>query len=353
MMRKAGLALGLALLSTTALAAGTVSPNAAPQTTGSAYQITPEISNQAGQARRVDKSLINPWGIAAIPGEPLWINLNGSAKSGIFARTHYKQDGKVKTGDDPTGIVVIPANPSGTADFNVTEGSNTGPSIFAFVTEDGLLQGWNPSVDVKHAVTAVDRSGAASRFTGIAFLAQTRQLMLADFTNGFVEMFDGTFTETGHFTDNTLPPNFEPFNVRVMQGKVYVAFAQKDPTTGEEVAGAGLGYIDIFDHQGNMVKQLVAQGSLNAPWGMAIAPAGFGQFAGDLLVGNFGDGKVNVYDPTNGTQLGTLSDASGNQLVIDGLWGLKDDGSKIIFAAGPNAEANGLVGTISVVPPGG
>lgn len=353
MIRKAGLALGLALLSTTALAAGTVSPNVAPQTTGTAYQITAELSNQSGMARRTDKSLINPWGIAALPNEPLWINLNGSNKSGIFTRTHYKQDGKVKTGDEPTGIVTIPANPGGTADFNVTEGSNTGPSIFAFVTEEGLLQGWNPSVDVKHAVTAVDRSGAASRFTGIAFLAETRQLMLCDFTNGFVEMFDGGFNETGHFTDNTLPPNFEPFNVSVMKGKVFVAFAQKDPTTGEEVAGAGLGYVDIFDHQGNMVQQLVAQGALNAPWGMVIAPAGFGQFAGDLLVGNFGDGKINVFDPATGAQLGTLSDGSGNPLVIDGLWGLKNQGDKVIFAAGPNHEANGLVGTISVAPTGG
>jgi uncharacterized protein (TIGR03118 family) len=353
MIRRAGLVLGLALLSTTALAAGTVAPNVAPQGVTTAYQITPELSNQPGMARRTDKSLINPWGIAALPNEPLWININGSAKSGIFSRTHFKQDGKVKTGDDPTGIVVIPANPNGTADFNITEGSNTGPAQFAFVTEDGLLQGWNPSVDVKHAVTAIDRSGASSRFTGIEFVPQTRTLMLCDFTNGFVEMFDGGFNETGHFTDNTLPPNFEPFNARLIRGKIYVAFAQMDPATGEEVKGAGLGYIDVFDQQGNMLKQLVSQGALNAPWGMAIAPSGFGQFAGDLLVGNFGDGKINVYDPASGSQLGTLSDASGNPLVIDGLWGIKVEGSKLLFAAGPNDEANGLVGLVSVVPPGG
>ncbi len=115
-------------------------------------------------------------------------------------------------------------------------------------------------------------------------------MLIADFGGGFVEEFVGTFTETGHYTDNTLPANFEPFNVSVIKGKVYVAFAERDPTTGEEVKGAGLGYVDVYDHRGNLTKQLVAGGALNAPWGMTIAPAGFGAFGGDLLVGNFGDG---------------------------------------------------------------
>src|ERR1700741_1503948 len=190
MIRRVGLVLGLALLSTTALAAGKISSSAAPQTTGSAYQVNAEVSNQQGMAARFDKSLINPGGLATASSGPLWINVNGSHKSGLFGRVGFAQDGKVRTGDEPTGIVAIPANPSGTADFNITEGSNTGPSLFAFVTEGGLLQGWNPSVDVQHAVTAVDRSGAASPFTGITFIAQSRELLLCDFTNGFVEMFD-------------------------------------------------------------------------------------------------------------------------------------------------------------------
>jgi uncharacterized protein (TIGR03118 family) len=351
MIGKAGLVLGLALLSTTALAAGTVSPNAVnpPGVAGPAFQINPMISNQPGVAQRLDRSLVNPWGVGAIPGNPLWVNINGGHKSSIFGARNFKQDGKVRVGDGPTGIIDIPANPNG-SDFNITEGTATGPSLFAFVTTGGLLQGWNPSVDPAKAVTALDRSGGTSVFTGVSFIAENRTLLLADFGNGFVEMFDGGFNQTGHFTDNTLPPNFEPFNVSVVKGKVYVAFAERDPTTGDEVKGAGLGYVDVFDHRGNLTSHLISAGALNAPWGMTIAPAGFGQFAGDLLVGNFGDGTINAYDPGTGTLVGTLSGSDGNPLVIDGLWGLKaGPGGSIVFAAGPNDEQNGLVGTVSVV----
>jgi uncharacterized protein (TIGR03118 family) len=339
MLGKTGLVLGLALLSTTALAG----------TAGPAFQINPMISNQPGVAQRLDRSLVNPWGVGAIPGGPLWVNINGSNKSAIFGARSFKQEGKVKVGAGPTGIIDIPANPNGD-DFNITEGTATGPSLFAFVTTGGLLQGWNPNVDAKKAVTALDRSGAGSAFTGASFIAENRTLLIADFGGGFVEEFDGTFTETGHYTDNTLPANFEPFNVSVIKGKVYVAFAERDPTTGEEVKGAGLGYVDVYDHRGNLTKQLVAGGALNAPWGMTIAPAGFGAFGGDLLVGNFGDGTINAFDPDTGALVGTLSGSDGNPLVIDGLWGLKaGPNGSVLFAAGPNDEQNGLVGTVSLV----
>jgi uncharacterized protein (TIGR03118 family) len=351
MIRKTGLVLGLALLSTTALAAGTVSPNTVkqPGTAGPAFQINPQVSNQPGVARRLDRSLINPWGIGNIPGDPLWVNIQGGHKSAIFAMQSFKQQGKVKVANGPTGIIDIPANPNGD-DFNITEGTATGPSLFIFVTTAGVVQGWNPSVDAAKAVTALDRSGGTSGFTGAGFIAENRTLLLADFAGGFVEEFDGGFNETGHFTDNTLPANYEPFNVSVLGGKVYVAFAERDPVTGEEMKGAGLGYIDVFDHRGNMTAQLVAGGALNAPWGMTLAPSGFGQFAGDLLVGNFGDGKINAYDPATGTLVGTVSGSDGNPLVIDGLWGIKGGpGNVVTFASGPDDEQNGLLGTVSVV----
>ncbi len=351
MIRKTGLVLGLALLSSTALAAGTVSSNAVkqPGTAGPAFQINAMVSNQPGVATRLDRSLINPWGIGNIPGDPLWVNINGGHKSAIFHMKTFKQEGKVKVGDEPTGIIDIPANPNG-ADFNITEGTATGPSLFIFVTEGGLVQGWNPSVDAARAVTALDRSGGTSGYTGVGFVSENRTLLLADFANGFVEEFDGGFNQIGHYTDNTLPPNFEPFNVAVLKGKVYVAFAERDPVTGDEVKGAGLGYVDVFDHRGNLTAHLISGGALNAPWGMTIAPTGFGQFAGDLLVGNFGDGTINAYDPGTGTLVGTVSGSDGNPLVIDGLWGIKGGpGSSVTFAAGPNDEQNGLLGTISVV----
>jgi len=351
MLRKTGLVLGLALLSTTALAAGTVSPNAVkqPGTAGPAFQINPMVSNQPGVARRLDRSLVNPWGIGNIPGDPLWVNINGGHKSAIFGIHSFKQQGKVKVGDEPTGIIDIPANANGD-DFNITEGTATGPSLFMFVTEGGLVQGWNPNVDAAKAVTALDRSGSASSFKGVGFIAENRTLLVADFANGFVEEFDGGFNEIGHFTDNTLPLNFEPFNVAVLKGKVYVAYAERDPATGDEVAGAGLGYVDVYDHRGNQTAQLIAGGALNAPWGMTIAPAGFGAFAGDLLVGNFGDGTINAYDPSTGTLVGTVSGSDGNPLVIDGLWGIKGGpGAAVTFAAGSDDEQNGLLGTVTLV----
>jgi uncharacterized protein (TIGR03118 family) len=351
MLRKTGLVLGLALLSTTALAAGTVSPNAVkqPGTAGPVFQINAMVSNQPGVAQRLDRSLINPWGVASFPNNPLWVNINGGHKSAIFTPHAFKQEGKVKVGDEPTGIVDIPANPNGD-DFNITEGTATGPSLFVFVTEGGLVQGWNPNVDPAKAVTVLDRSGSASSFKGVSLISATRTLLLADFANGFVEEFDGQFNQIGHYTDNTLPPNFEPFNVRALGSKVYVAFAERNPATGDEVTGAGLGFVDVFDHHGNLISHLISNGALNAPWGLTLAPSGFGQFAGDLLVGNFGDGTINAYDPSTGALMGTLSGADGNPLVIDGLWGIKTGpGNVISFAAGPNDEQNGLIGTVSMV----
>jgi uncharacterized protein (TIGR03118 family) len=354
MIRRTGLVLGLALLSTTALAAGTVSPNAVnhPGVAGSAYQIHPQISNQPGQAPRLDRGLVDAWGIGQIPGGPIVVNANGINRArGFNPQSFQKQSIKIRTADEPTGIDNVPANPNGD-DFVITEGANSGPSQFIIVDQGGQVQGWNPSVDAGHAITAIDRSGAGSSFTGVSFLAERRLILVSDFAAGFVEMFDGGFNEVGHFTDNSLPANYEPFNVRVLRGKVYVMFAERDPATGDEVHGAGLGAVDVFDHQGNLVKQLVAPGgALNAPWGIDMAPPGFGQFAGDLLIGNFGDGKINVYDPATGNQLGTLSDAGGNPLAIDGLWGIKSGpGAQITFAAGPNDEQDGLIGTVSVAP---
>jgi uncharacterized protein (TIGR03118 family) len=198
-------------------------------------------------------------------------------------------------------------------------------------------------------VVAVDNSGAGSAFTGLTFEPRDRVLLAADFANGLILTYDNAFNQIGHFTDNNAPEGYAPFNVRVMKGRIYVAFAERGED-GDEVKGAGLGMIDVFDFNGNLKQQLVAPGgALNAPWGMTIAPAGFGDFAGKLLVGNFGDGKVNVYDPDTGAQLGTLSGSDGNPLVIDGLWSLMGGpGGRVTYTAGPNDEQDGEVGLISL-----
>src|SRR5205823_1303662 len=151
------------------------------------------------------------------------------------------------------------------------------------------------------------------------------------------------------FTDASLPKHFAPFNVAWLNNKLYVSFAKRARGSIDEVDGKGLGYVDVFDIQGNLVQHLVSNGNLNAPWGMTIAPSGFGKFSGGLLVGNFGDGRIHAYDATTGSVMGTLKDDHGAALKIDGLWSLfpGPNDSTIIFSAGPDDEAHGLLGQIT------
>lgn len=340
MKRKLGLALGLALLSSTALAG----------TAGSTYSVTNEVSNLKGAAANLDRGLVNGWGLAEFPGGPFWVSSADGNSEEVYDPKSFGKIAKVRVpGGGPTGVAYIVPKDDGTADFRITQHGITDRSFFVAATESGRILGWSRNVNANAMVTAVDNSGAGSSYKGLAFETRDRVLLAADFANGLIETFDNQFTQIGHFTDNNAPEGYAPFNVRVLKGRIYVAFAVRGGD-GDEVKGAGLGFIDVFDFEGNLKQQLVAPGGvLNAPWGMTIAPAGFGDFAGKLLVGNFGDGKVNVFDPDTGAQLGTLSDSGGNPLVIDGLWGLLGGpGSRVTFAAGPNDEADGLVGTISL-----
>jgi uncharacterized protein (TIGR03118 family) len=160
-----------------------------------------------------------------------------------------------------------------------------------------------------------------------------------------VDAFNSNFQKINSFTDPSLPPNFVPFNVQNLNGQLFVTFAQKDPGATDENHGAGLGFVDVFDTGGQFVKRLVSGGALNAPWGLAIAPQSFGKFAGALLVGNFGDGQINAYDPLTGRFLGKLDDGAANG--IDGLWALHSGpNGTITFSAGPDDESHGLVGSI-------
>jgi len=238
--------------------------------------------------------------------------------------------------------------PSSTA-FKVTKNSTPGNCVFAFDTESGVISCWAPSLDSFNAITGYDGSAEHSAYKGLAIDTTNKHLLTADFANNRVQIIDNTWTQIGTFTDKSLPKNFAPFNVQILNGKVYVAFAKRAKGSIDEVHGAGLGYIDVFDLSGNLQTHLVANGLLNAPWGMAIAPSSFGTFAGALLVGNFGDGHINAYDATTGDSLGTVSNKKGKPLKIDGLWAL-DAGpgkSNVQFSAGPNDETHGLIGLIT------
>ncbi|HEY2444143.1 MAG TPA: TIGR03118 family protein [Rhizomicrobium sp.] len=329
------LALGFLLLASPALA-GAIP--AAP-----VFKITKLISDQAGKAKNTDPNLVNAWGLSQSPGGPLWVSDNGTGLS-----TVYNQGTGVNTGL----VVTIPSGqPTGTvysvSGFNIKEGNKSGNAVFLFDSEAGIISGWNPNVDATNAIAGYDGSAQGSIYKGLAIDTTSNLLFAADFHNNQVQIFDSNWNLVGAFTDSTLPRRFAPFDVAVFNGKVYVTFAKQDRAKHDEVDGPGLGYVDIFDEKGNLLQQLTGQGPLNAPWGMAIAPSSFGSFANDLLVGNFGDGWVNAFDPATGAYIGPLSTKNG-PIAIKGLWGLDAvPNGDITFSAGPKKESHGLVGLIT------
>jgi len=307
------------------------------------FNMVPLVSDQAGVAPNTDPDLVNPWGLSYQPGGPAWVSDQGTSLSTLYDRNN---------GTKQSLIVNIPGRfPSGqlynhTGNFNITENGHSGSSLFIFATLTGTIEGWNQSVDLNNAVTAVDDSDEGAVYTGIAMDATGKHLYAADFANNVVSIYDNKFTETGSFTDSSLPKNFAPFNVAVFNGKVYVAFAKR-AKTGRAKPGNGLGYVDVLDLDGNLQQHLIANGDLNAPWGMTIAPTGFGGLDGKLLVGNFGNGRIHAYDLNTGAEVATLKGTNGKPLAIDGLWTV-DGGptSSVTFTAGPGGETHGLYGLI-------
>jgi len=318
----------------------------------SAYQTTNLVSNQEGVAQNTDPDLVNAWGIAHSPTGPLWVSDNGTDKSTLYDRvTGAKQDLTVAIPHGaPTGLAFVHDQDGSTDDFPITANGTTASSVFLFATESGFIEGWNPSVDLGNAVVAVDRSGEGAAFKGLDVAQDRERLYAADFVNNRVLIFDDHFNQIGSFTDPELPNRFAPFNVAIIHGAVYVAFAKRERDGIDDVRGSGLGYVDVFSANGNLKTRLIANGPLNAPWGMTVAPDNFGAFSGALLVGNFGDGKINAFNRDTGDFLGTLSRPNGRALRIEGLWALdaNRDGT-VTFSAGPDDEANGLIGKISVV----
>jgi uncharacterized protein (TIGR03118 family) len=313
---------------------------------GSTYTQHNLVSDVAGQADKTDPELVNPWGISHLGGgAPNWVSDNGTDRSTVYSRTTGDKSLSVGVVGAPTGTVA-----NSTGGFVVSKGGNSGSAIFLFDTEAGTILGWSQSVDPGNAVLAVDNSSKGSVYKGLAIDPASKQLYAADFAKNQVQIFDANFKLVGRFTDPELPKRFAPFNVTELNGKIYVAFAKREKGGIDEVHGKGLGYVDVFDISGNLQQRLIANGKLNAPWGMTIAPSGFGQFANALLVGNFGDGKINAFDASTGAYLGTLKGANGKPLVIDGLWAV-DSGpssSQITFSAGPEDEQHGLLGLITL-----
>jgi uncharacterized protein (TIGR03118 family) len=314
------------------------------------------VSDIPGVARITDPNLVNPWGLSAGPATPLWVSDNGTDVSTLYS-------GAVR-GSIPAIVplvVGIPGGaPTGTV-FNPTSGFAVGgaPARFIFDSEAGQITAWNQGLGTE-AKPVAGSPHAIYKGLALAVTPKGAWLYAADFHNGRIDVFDDHFgavhLKPGAFTDHALPPGFAPFNVQELGGSIYVAFAKQDADAEDEVAGPGLGYVDVFDPQGHLLKRLVSGGALNAPWGLAIAPAGFGGLDGALLVGNFGDGAIDAYDAQTGASRGALMNEDGNPIRIDGLWALRFGNGvfgtprSLVFTAGIADEAHGLLGTI--VPAG-
>ncbi len=341
------------------------------------YQQINLVSDIAGRAKITDSNLVNSWGMSHGPTSPWWISDNGTGVA-----TLYDGNGNpvnpLPPGTPPLVVTIPPpagspagttAAPTGnvfngTSDFVVTEGGVSGASRFIFATEDGTISGWNPAVDQTHAILEVDRStvGTGAVYKGLAIGANTSGnfIYATNFRFGTVEQFDGSFHLVRSFTDSKLAstcplPNqcYAPFGIQNISGNLYVTFALQDAAHHDDVAGPAHGFVDVFDTSGNLIRRLVSHGRLNSPWGLALAPADFGRFSNDLLVGNFGDGHINAINPKNGAFLGQLSDRAGNPFSINGLWGIAFGNgavaggtNELFFASGLNDEADGLFGKI-------
>jgi uncharacterized protein (TIGR03118 family) len=323
------------------------------------------VSDQPGVGPIVDPHLINAWGIALNPSSPFWVSSEGAGVANLYAGDVTTPLMKLSLevsipGGHPTGQVF-----NSTSDFVVSDGTNSGPAVFIFASVTGNVTGWNPNVPppAPSTVAQLAFSSPGSVYTGIALAnnGSGNFLYLADFQGGNITVLDHAFSPvqlSGTFTDPGLPSDYAPFNVAAIGGNIYVAYAKRD-ASGEEVTGAHLGFISVFDLNGNFERRLVSQGSLNAPWAMVVAPAGFGEFGGAFLVGNFGDGRINAFDLTTGADLGALSQSPHHPLEIDGLWGLAfgngasgGNATTLYYAAGPEDETHGLFGKITANPAG-
>jgi uncharacterized protein (TIGR03118 family) len=301
-----------------------------------------------------DANLVNAWGLAFNPQGFSWVANAGTATSTLYDGNGVAQSLVVTLAQgNPSGIVF-----NGSADFVVSANGLSGAAPFVFATLQGQISAWSPTVDATHALTVVDDSTAGAAFTGLAIDTGAGGSMVyaADFAHASVDVFSGSFapvTTAGGFVDPTLPAGYAPFGIQQIGGKIYVTYAQPDPVTHEKV-GPGLGLVDVFDKQGNLLSHLIpAGGALNAPWGVALAPAGFGKYANMLLVGNFGDGTINVYDPSTGAMQGTLGNNDGTPIVVPSLWALQfgndlngQPSDTLFYTAGPASEAHGLYGRI-------
>jgi uncharacterized protein (TIGR03118 family) len=329
------------------------------------YRVDYLLSDGTLPTRQVDHEFRNGWGIAASDSGPWWVAVNEIESAAIVDENGTPQELHVSLPGAPTGIV----HSSGDG-FVISDKLASGPARFLFALENGKIVGWNPSVGPpaleQQAYVGVDRSteGAVYKGLAIADTIEGARLYATDFHNARVDVFDERFapvTKPGAFAGARVPSGYAPFGIQTLSGHVFVSYAKQDPDAMDEVAGQGLGIVEVFDTDGRLISEVGIRGALDAPWGMALAPPGFGAAAGRLLVGNFGDGTIAVFTTTDDFKKfnpdGVLRDTSRRPIRIDGLWGIAfGNGGEagapdtLYFAAGPSGENHGSFGRITREP---
>jgi uncharacterized protein (TIGR03118 family) len=342
----------------------------------------------------IDPHLVNPWGVAEGPSSPFWVADNGEGASTLYrvpdgsaAVSMVQMVFSIPSPGDPLGRTGTPTGAIFNTDIagqrfrivgvNKNGNAAAAPANFLFATEDGTIVGWNPGVNPSgfdpskagtYGIVAVDNSknptmadGAVYKGLAIATDAAGKTFLYAtNFRAGTVEVYDDSFhpapLPAGAFTDPHLPHDFAPFNIVLVGARLFVTYAKQDKAKHDDVAAPAHGIVDTFDLSGNMLARFTQHARLNSPWGVVRAPSSFGEFAGAILIGNFGDGRINAFDADTGDFLASVTNSLGQEILIDGLWTLTagngqngGEPNAIYFTAGPNGEKHGLFGSLEPV----
>jgi len=348
----AGLVAGLATVATPAGAGDQAAPS-------NRYSVTNLVSDQAGVAEITDPNLQNAWGLAAGPTSPIWVANNHTDSSTVYA-------GAVHGSPVQGPLLIVPVDggaPTGLV-YNPTDGfmvpSAGAPASFIFDSEAGDITAWSSGDPGADAVVMAHNDQGNYKGLALAESGGAPYLYAANFETNAVDVYDSSFALqnwSGAFVDPNMPVRYSPFGIASIGREIYVSYALHVPGDEDDTHGPHHGFIDVFGTNGRLHRRLVSRGGLNSPWGMTVAPRNFGQFAGALLVGNFGDGRIHAYNRFNGRYLGSLRDAAGMPIRIDGLWGLEfgngvtGDHNTLLFSAGPDGEVHGLFGSISALIP--
>jgi len=349
--------LGLSIGSVGAAHADTTSPNR--------YVETDLVSDVPGAAMHTDPNLVNAWGLTAGPTTPWWVSDNGTDVSTLYDGAGTAIPLVVRVAGAPTGVVF-----NGGTGFVVSHEGDSGPARFLFATESGTIRGWNPAVPSgasfsTRSFLVAARRGVGAVFKGLAISGSSEGDLLyaTDFHNGRVDVWNSNLQRVHRhdFVDPTLPDGYAPFGIQAINGHIFVTYAKQVPGSDDEAHGPGLGFVDVFSPEGTFEGRVASRHALDAPWGLAWAPADFGRFSNDLLVGNFGDGRIIAFAPKAGggfERAGILRGTGGVPIVIDGLWALEFGNgnaagptNSLFFTAGPDDESHGLFGMINAPMP--